>query len=513
MAINSNNGRAYQQYWLNDLTLLFVLIAIFYLLWLGSHALLTPDEARYSEIAREMVQTKDYITPRLNGTVFLDKPILYYWLQASAIKMFGLNEWSLRLWPAFIGVIGCLILYVGGRLLFNRRTGILAAIILATSPLYFGMSHYANLDLEVAVFISVSLLAFIIGIQNDNKQQTLWLWLAYICAGLAILTKGMMGLAFPMMIIGIWILLLNNWRIIKNMRLPSGLVLILIITLPWFYWVQQANPNFMDHFFLNQQVTRFVSKDFNDAEPFWFYLPIVLGGIFPWIIFLPQSIIYHYQLIKKDKTRYNAELFLLLWPLLIFIFFSIPHSKTIGYIVPVIPPLALLLGRYLDNLWSNLISNKFRVGLKAFIGLAILIVILEISLIANVKLFRLPSVKPLALIINRIAKPGDEVVTFYKYYQDLPLYTQRRITVVENWSTPAILQSDSWRREISDYFRSPAAHQWLITEPIFWQRWNSHQRMFVLIHKPEIQAFKEQAGAKAYLLGQYSNIYLYSNQP
>ena len=125
-----------------------LLLGIFYALWIGSHAFFTPDEGRYPEVASEMVVSGDYITPRLNGVAFLDKPALYYWLQASAIKLFGVNEWALRLWPAFLGVLGCLMLYAAGSLLFNRRSGLLAAGILATSPLYYGGAHYANLDLK-----------------------------------------------------------------------------------------------------------------------------------------------------------------------------------------------------------------------------------------------------------------------------------------------------------------------------------------------------------------------------
>src|SRR5580692_10383961 len=125
-----------------DMLFLTVMLGIFYALWMGSYPLFTPDEGRYSEVAREMVASGDYITPRLNGVAFLDKPALYYWLQASAIKVFGLKEAALRFWPAFMGVLGCLITYLAGNLLFNRRTGILSAVILGTCPLYYGAAHY-----------------------------------------------------------------------------------------------------------------------------------------------------------------------------------------------------------------------------------------------------------------------------------------------------------------------------------------------------------------------------------
>jgi 4-amino-4-deoxy-L-arabinose transferase-like glycosyltransferase len=121
-----------QASWFTDIIFLTSCLLLFYFLWLGSYPLFTPDEARYSEVAREMVMTGDYITPRVNGVAFLDKPILYYWLQSAAIHLFGINEWALRFFPALLGVIGCLITYICGRLLFNRRTGWLASLLLST---------------------------------------------------------------------------------------------------------------------------------------------------------------------------------------------------------------------------------------------------------------------------------------------------------------------------------------------------------------------------------------------
>ena len=134
--------------WVRDFLLLAFFIAIVYGLWLGSYPFFTPDEGRYAEVAREMVASGDYITPRVNGIAFLDKPALYYWLQAAAIHFFGVKEWAIRLFPALLGLFGCLATYFAGRQLFSRRTGILSAIMLASAPLYFIGAHYANLNLK-----------------------------------------------------------------------------------------------------------------------------------------------------------------------------------------------------------------------------------------------------------------------------------------------------------------------------------------------------------------------------
>lgn len=292
MIIRQNSSNAPTRDWLFDIIGLVLLLGLFYALWMGAHALVTPDEGRYSEVAREMVVTGDYITPRLNGVAFLDKPVLYYWLQASAIKLFGLSEAALRCWPMIIGLLGCVMTYLAGRVLFDRRTGIVSAIILATSSLYYGAAHYANLDLEVGVLISSALFSFIIAMSLDNPRlKTRFLLLAYVFAALAVLTKGLIGIAFPIMIIGAWILILNRWSLLLKMHLVQGMLIFFAITLPWYVLVQKANPEFLHFFFVTQQVARFLTmQDFNSKAAYWFYVPVVLAGMFPWSLFLFQGV-------------------------------------------------------------------------------------------------------------------------------------------------------------------------------------------------------------------------------
>ena len=340
--------------WVIDIACLGVLFIIFYTLWLGTYPVFTPEEGRYSEVAREMVTAGDYITPRINGVTFLDKPILHYWLQAAAINLFGVQEWALRLFPALFGVLGTLMLYICGSCLFNRRTGLLATIILATSPLYFGGAHYANLDLEVAVLISCTLLCLITSFQLHDKTRLCFLFAAYIFSALAFLTKGLIGIVFPAMITGIWIITLRRFSLLKKIHLVFGILLFIAIVSPWYMMMQKANPKFLEYFFITQQVTRFLSSgEFNNKTPLWFYIPIVLIGFFPWAIFLIQAFHKSFNRIWHAHHAFAIDWFLLLWVGIIFIFFSIPQSKTMGYILPIFPPLALLVGNYLANMWEN----------------------------------------------------------------------------------------------------------------------------------------------------------------
>lgn len=491
--------------WLLDLAGLALLFLGFYTLWLGHYPLFTPDEGRYTEAAREMLTSGDFITPRVDGVAFLDKPILYYWLQALAMHWFGINEWAIRFFPALLGVMGCLFTYVCGRQLFNRRTGLLAAVILALTPLYFGGAHYADLNMEVAVFISCTLLSFITGIQAAGWKRHAFLLGAYVFAALAFLTKGMIGIAFPGMIGLLWVALLARWSTFKNMHLAAGIALFISLVLPWYVLVQQANPAFLHYFFVTQQVSRFLSAgSFNNPTPIWFYLPVILAGFLPWTLFLLPALRQACVAVWQQRHRQPTQLFLLLWVGVITLFFSVPTAKTVGYIFPVFPALALITGHYLANSWDK---NK-----PITIGLAIISTALLITALVVAPHFNTKSTKPLAAELNAILKPGDEVVNYYKFYQDLPLYLQRQITLVADWESPDIIQHDNWIRELwfGKAFQDTSA--WLINEPAFWEKWHSKKRVFVFLNKNNFARFKAQARYYFYL-DSTNDVLLLSNEP
>ncbi len=568
----ATNKNAIANTWGTDFLFICLTLSFFYVLWLGAHPLLTPDEGRYTEVAREMVASGDYITPRLNGVVFFDKPILYYWLQTIAIKLFGLNEWGLRVWPAALGILGCLTTYIAGRLLFNRRTGILAGFILATNPLYYGAAHYANLDLEVSVLISSSLFCSIIGLTrlDANKNSFFSFVAAYFFAALAILTKGLIGLLFPMTIIGLWILVLNRWSVLKKMHLLIGTVIIIGMISPWFVWVQKANPQFFHFFFVTQQFSRFVSHDsFNNQAAWWYYLPIVFGGFFPWSVFLIQALTIHCRKVFSKPNAQSIDLFLLLWIGFIFLFFSIPLSKTMGYILPIFPAIALLIATTLDRVWDQtsiksvssgivilIVSNLFlgifcliapyMTSLKRFhdsipYALTAALVFLSSALVFSLLIKNKPktriyfytalitaillllvlavsstimnqkSLKPMAIVLKPLLRPTDEVVTYYKYYQDLPVYLERRMTVVADWQNPTIPQRDNWLRELWYGIPYTDTSAWLINENTFWQRWSSNSRLYVFIYQSDWDSFANKAKESMHTLAESNHVRLVTN--
>ncbi|MGE5218716.1 MAG: ArnT family glycosyltransferase, partial [Chloroflexota bacterium] len=143
-----------RKHWLTDLLLLSGSVGSFYAYKLGERALWSPGEGRYSEIAREMLASGNYLTPQLVGVSFFDKPPFFIWLETLSIKLFGLNEWALRLWPALLAVVGCLIVYIAGRKLFGRSSGVISAYVLATSGLWYGIGHLVSLDMTLSVLMS-----------------------------------------------------------------------------------------------------------------------------------------------------------------------------------------------------------------------------------------------------------------------------------------------------------------------------------------------------------------------
>jgi 4-amino-4-deoxy-L-arabinose transferase-like glycosyltransferase len=555
-----------------DVLFILALGAAFFGAFLGSYHFITPDEGRYPEVAREMLMSRHFITPHLNGIAFLDKPILYYWLEAAMMHLFGVTEWSVRLVPAFFGLLGGVLVYWAGYELYCRKTAILAAVLLMTSLLYFFSAHYADMDLMVVVLLSGALWLFIMGIQYPmGRRRRAYLWGAYAFAAFAFLTKGMMGLVFPGMIILVWMLLLNEWKVLAKMYIPTGLLLFFCIIFPWLIVVQHKNSEFFYYFFVVQQFSRFVSKHFNMQQSVFYYIPVILLGFMPWTVFLFQALIAKVRWMSAHWKQSRTELFIFLWPLLIFIFFSIPHSKIVGYIVPVFPPLALIVANYLTVRWKQLPGSR---GLKiasvlyfifailvviaiivaahlpklvtqgsfaflcalsviifsgalltmilsfvqkrfklTFMAMLLTTIVFSVVAVASFSTYQLKTVKPLAMRINHIIKPGDIVVAYNKYYQDLPLYIHKKIYVVGNWHTSALITHDNWRRELGEDIIYKHIHApWLINEYDFRRLWKGKQRVFALTSPGRARHLKASVKQPVYQLENYQGTVLLSNR-
>ena len=557
-----------------DLFMLDILSGVLFALFSGSYPLTIPDEARYVEIGREMFLSSNYITPHLNGSIYIDKPILFFWIESLLIRFFGKNEWSVRLLPEFFGVLGCLVTYWAGTKLYNRRTGLLSACLLMTMGLYFAATHYCNMDLMVAVLIACSLWFFIVAVNKpDDPAYFRYLMFSYFFAGVAFLAKGLIGLVFPAMIVFFWMMFARQWQLFSRIHIFMGMCIVLLIIAPWIILIQNQTPFFLYYFLYVQHFFRYLSNVFDQGRPFYFLFLVTFAGIFPWVLFLFQSIHCFIQKIKYSPEKSSKEIFILIWPVFILLFFSFPHSKLVGYVLPVFPPIAMMIAHYLDLHWHSsiqmrsfkrvsfvwcviamaivflilhqikiqaLLSQKgvfywyalcFIFFVSAVIGLffsfkatakkmvLLLFVTLfsvEVLITASFHMLTLSKagLKPLALLIQKEIKSGDILVSFDNYYFDLPFYTSKMVYVVSPWHDVSFLLKDGYGRDLGeDRIYTKNLQPYLIDEKNLAAFWHQNHRVFVLVDSWNEKKLKMLVKSPVYKLAQIKVMELMSNIP
>ena len=365
-------GRCPRFTWLRDFLLLVVVSGIWYCGLLGLRPLANPDEGRYTEIPREMAATGDFVTPRLNGVKYFEKPPLVYWLSALTFRQFGVNEFTARLWNALFSVLGVLMTYGVARSLYGRGAGIWAAIVLSTSLMYYAMSQIVLLDMAVAVTMSGALFAFILGVREPpGCRRRAWFLVFYGFMALATLSKGLIGIALPGAVIFLWVLLLNRWRVLWPFYPLVGGVLLLAIAAPWHVLAARANPDFLQFYFIHEHWQRFTTQIHNRYQPWWFFLPVLIVGLFPWVFFAGRAVAESLAGGWKARHQHAEAWFFLIWIVFIVAFFSKSQSKLIPYILPVFPAAAILIGRSLARVWHEGAENPLRRIGWAFIGTAL----------------------------------------------------------------------------------------------------------------------------------------------
>jgi 4-amino-4-deoxy-L-arabinose transferase-like glycosyltransferase len=333
--------------WLRDLLILAVVLGIPFFQYLGALPLIDPDEGRYAEIPREMLERGDLITPTLNYVKYFEKPPLLYWANATSLKIFGQNEFAARFPSALCGLLTVLTLYIFARHLYGRRCALISALILATSAGFVLQSRIILTDMLLTFCLTAALGAFIVAAQREGRRSRALPWyLFYLFCALATLAKGLIGMVFPAGIIFFYLLLSRRWRLLSEMRLITGLLLFLMVAAPWFVAVSLRNPEFAHFFFIREHFERFTSTVHGRYQPFWFFVPVLLGTMLPWSFFIPGALLRAFRDRHHEEGR--ANMYLLVWAVLIFLFFSKSSSKLIPYILPVFPPLALLVGHQID---------------------------------------------------------------------------------------------------------------------------------------------------------------------
>lgn len=315
---------------------------------LGARTLVPTDEGRYAEMAREMVATGDWITPRLNGIKYFEKPPLQTWMNAITFEVFGLGEWQARLWTGLSGLLGIFLVGLAGTHLVNRRTGITAAIVLASSFWWAGLGHINTLDMGLSGMMTLALCSMLMA-QRDNASKTEqrnWMLLCWAGMALATLSKGPIGIVLPGGVLFLYTFFARDWRIWQRLHLGKGLLVFFAITAPWFILVSRANPEFLHFFFIHEHWERFTSKVHNRSGPWYYFIPLLIVGIFPWLGLVIRSM---WDGATQRASNFQPGKLLLVWAVFIFLFFSVSDSKLPSYILPIFPALALLIGMYLEN--------------------------------------------------------------------------------------------------------------------------------------------------------------------
>jgi 4-amino-4-deoxy-L-arabinose transferase-like glycosyltransferase len=334
--------------------LVWGLLLAFLIVWfygLGARILVPTDEGRYAEMAREMVTTNDWITPRLNGIKYFEKPPLQNWMNALTFKFFGLGEWQARLWTGLCGLLGVALVAHAGRKVFNARVGFTAALVLGSSFFWAALGHINTLDMGLAGMMTLALCGLLLGQRNDANAHERRNWMLVCWAGmaLAVMSKGLIGVVLPGAVLVLYTLLSRNWAIWKRLHAGLGVLVFFAITAPWFVLVSMKNPEFAHFFFIHEHLQRFTSKVHNRAGPWYYFIPILLLGIFPWLGILAQSLWNGRRDGPQEAQGFQPKKMLLIWSVFIFVFFSISGSKLPSYILPVFPALALLIACHLEK--------------------------------------------------------------------------------------------------------------------------------------------------------------------
>lgn len=485
--------------WLRTSPIKLGLVSVWLFVCATVRFLSIPDEGRYADISRHMFESGDWLVPRLDGLPFIHKPPMLHWLSSIAMHIFGVHVWVVRLVPVLAASLFLIGTYLFVRKYLSQKIAELSILMMATNLLFFGSSQYVNHDLLLATGITLSVFCLVDFSLCNRKAM---LFLGYFFAASAFLTKGLIGILIPGMILLPWLLYTRQYKRIPAFFNPFALLFLAALTLPWLYQMQQIYPDFLHYFFIDQQFNRFHSNQFNNKQSWFFYLVILLVSLLPWLLTLRWTGLR--TMLHQQRLNPIGQL-LIWWLVSVVIFFSIPPSKLAGYILPALTPLIILCAVAFEKSTLNTqqLTRMQKYAPAAFVGLlgfvlaatlyfipldfnlssvqkwqitlmAALLVyspLLFLQLLHRHKLeyahyvaaclIVLCSVVPFATRIFDIKNNHDQInftayihpntkVVFYdRYYYDLPflLDLKQPVYVVTDWQSNV---SDNYAQELSD---------------------------------------------------------------
>ena len=350
-----------------------MLFAVLTLLWfadLDVRRLIHPDEGRYAEIAREMYLTGDWVTPRVDGIKYFEKPPFQYWATAAAYRLFGVDEWTARLWPALAGWLAVIAIGYAGFALGGIALGTFAGLALAGMLWPAALAQIVTLDSGLAFFLALAFAAFVTAQRpaaSDSRRRG-WMWVAWAALAGATLSKGLIGIVLPGGALVVYSLLTRDYAIWRRMSLASGIVLFLVLTTPWFVAVASRNDEFLHFFFVHEHFERYLTTEHQRVAPWYYFVPIALIGSLPWVTVLVCGAPRAWREGTPNALGFSWQRFALVWAAFVFAFFSASGSKLASYILPMFAPLALVVGWLLLRLEPRLL---FRLTLPIAIAASI----------------------------------------------------------------------------------------------------------------------------------------------
>ncbi|WON78772.1 lipid IV(A) 4-amino-4-deoxy-L-arabinosyltransferase [Serratia sp. UGAL515B_01] len=371
--------------WAIVLAIFFVLV---YLIPLNGRLLWQPDETRYAEISREMVAKGDWVVPNLLGLRYFEKPVAGYWFNNVSQLLFGENNFAVRFASVFSTALTALLVFALAWLMWkNARRACLAALIFLSMVLVFSVGTYSVLDPMISLWLTAAMVSYYLTLKASTAKGKLagYVLLGLAC-GMGFMTKGFLALAVPVISV---IPIVIQQRKIKELFCygPVAVVVAALLSLPWALAVARSEPDYWNYFFWIEHIQRFADDNAQHKAPFWYYLPILVAAVLPWLGLLPGSLLKGW----RERVQRPELFFLLSWVIMPLIFFSIAKGKLLTYILPCMAPMALLMAAYAEDCVTQLRTRVFKVnallnglfGLTGIIGL----VLIGTGVLPNVELF------------------------------------------------------------------------------------------------------------------------------
>lgn len=321
---------------------------------LGAIGFLGPDEPRYAEVAREMFASGDYISTRLCGCLWFEKPVLQYWMSAVGYHLFGVTEFAARLPSALSALLTVTLVGLVLRRLGYVRMSVTAPLVLATSGMFIAYAHVTAQDMILTAAMTASLLSAYLWTKSTGGTRAAYWILAFVFMGFAVLAKGLVGIVLVTGIFGAYLILTGQLSRLRWRDCLIGTTVFLALAGAWYVpvTIRHGWP-FIQEFFIRHHFERYTTNEFRHPQPFYFFLLIAIAGAVPWSFFLIPAVAHLFKLEPRKAGRDSLIVLAWIWTLLPLLFFSFSESKLPGYILPISPAMAIIIGAEIERVWNG----------------------------------------------------------------------------------------------------------------------------------------------------------------